>query len=707
MLWRWLVIGLVVVWGSGGRVNSNEEVDFSTVDVRKLATKTYGTELLLLESNYRDQGPYKFEDFFWTGSGDGPDDDQNWGSEENPSTIYKTKTVVTTVFIESPNSAYNETSKPNATKCSIDCVTSPNVPDGDIRPSPTYSNDTDLDDSEEDFDADRQFWLLTVLKSDGKDPMIVDLKNSLANLYKTAFQRQQEKHLGIEKARSKREIKEKPVKVYIHRINTTVSNGHPKTEVLYHVSLDGKPVSAIVAANDMNLVSDEEVRNELGYPFLIKAEPYLKPSEPQGLSGAKNTWLFIGVSIVAFLVFLLILAFILGCAKKRKVGSPTNVGIENRQHIFERGVGQDNKGFTIDSQRRDSPTYVKYNNDNSTLLRNVSTVARPESSISSVSTSSGSLDISPLMAVKKHRRTPPKKPPRPRAALNRTVPIEVRRFPSELFDSDSSRKESPDTIYGGNMDPGVVSPKSYLSMPSVKSFPRVSIPEPLNKVLEPVSIHHLDIPDDEFREDDNMEMYKRLGLARHASLGAVEDPGVIGPIVWNMHKERISHGVSVDEGINDLNVSTNLTKMRKRFHDLLDDTFSLFGSRKTSPVEKKRHDPHSRVAPSEVKSHSAVNRSTDDLKAPTPKPRPRTTDLRKVDQRPSGAPKGAWSSTAPSPLVRPLSAGIINPYPRVNVDHILAEGKFNPSDPAVNLIATIKSEIERISLPGSTTDLNH
>lgn len=46
-----------------------------------------------------------------------------------------------------------------------------------------------MENEEDLFDADRQFWLLTVLKSDGTDPVIIDLKNSLAKLYKTAFQR--------------------------------------------------------------------------------------------------------------------------------------------------------------------------------------------------------------------------------------------------------------------------------------------------------------------------------------------------------------------------------------------------------------------------------------------------------------------------------------------------------------------------------------
>lgn len=76
-------------------------------------------------------------------------------------------------------------------KCVYNCE-GPVNPDGNINPTPptTYEssplNTTEID---EYLDADRQFWLLTVLKSDGKDPIIVDLKNSLAKLYRIAFQR--------------------------------------------------------------------------------------------------------------------------------------------------------------------------------------------------------------------------------------------------------------------------------------------------------------------------------------------------------------------------------------------------------------------------------------------------------------------------------------------------------------------------------------
>lgn len=86
----------------------------------------------------------------------------------------------------------------NSTKCSDNCVAAPipTLPDADtINPSRTVPTPIDNEMGSEDdvevdlFDADRQFWLLTVLRSDGKDPVIVDLKNSLAKLYKKAFER--------------------------------------------------------------------------------------------------------------------------------------------------------------------------------------------------------------------------------------------------------------------------------------------------------------------------------------------------------------------------------------------------------------------------------------------------------------------------------------------------------------------------------------
>ncbi|XP_060531947.1 uncharacterized protein LOC132705394 [Cylas formicarius] len=664
-LWLLMVVADVT------RCTEQESSGYTTVDNVKLATDVYGTDLLHLENRYRESQSYRFEDFFWTGSGDGPPDDNVWTTEP-PATIYKTSTIVSTVFIKISDSFHNETTTP---KCVFNCE-SPHTPNGEITPSPTQ---TEGDSSE----ASQQFWIVTILKSDGRNPIVTNLTNSLAKLYKTAFDRQQERHLGITHRLKRSSPSDKPVNVFIHKVDRQKFNGDDRIEVLYHVEVLGKPVDAVTASNDMNFVSDDEVSQALGYPFIVKAEPYLKAGEPMGLAKAKNTWIFIGFSLLGLLVLLLVLAFlILGFTKRKRVQQPQNPATDNRRHVFERGVGHENKGLVRDDEKRggDSPTYVNYGDKHEVAVE-----VRARSSFSS--SSSSSLDISPLMTLGKKHRVPPKKPPRPKAALNKTVPLNVtavRKLPPEVFDSDSgsSRKDSPDTAF---TEYDVLSPKSYLSMPSVKSFPRCSIPEPLAKVLEPVSMTHLDMPDDE-----------PVGvLERHGSVGTAHDPGVIGPVVWNLHCERLQHGVSVDEGINDLK-SGNVSRMRKRFHDLLDDTFSLFGSKRDTPVSGLSRPPI------EVKSHSANENREGEQHAI--KPRPKTTDPRKPDPSAVG-PRGAWSSTAPSPLVRPLSAGVVY-APRVNVDHVLAEGRFRPSDPAIPLIEAIKSEIERVSLPGSTTNLD-
>lgn len=80
-------------------------------------------------------------------------------------------------------------------------------------------------------------------------------------------------------------------------------------------------------------------------------------------------------------------------------------------------------------------------------------------------------------------------------------------------------------------------------------FRGANIPEPLARVLEPVSVSHLDCED----EDEpivvpavppsglvkgSVPKVPKSQLTRHASLEA-EDPGVIGPVVWERHRSSI------------------------------------------------------------------------------------------------------------------------------------------------------------------------
>lgn len=203
---------------------------------------------------------------------------------------------------------------------------------------------------------------------------------------------------------------------------------------------------------------------------------YLKPTEPQSLSDGRNTWLFIGSSLVVLFLLLLAVAFITLCFTKR---NKSRMGLENRRQIFNHKNGNDNAAFipeTVKTRHEKTPTnyhtptYINFREhpSNETLI---SGIPRPRSSSSSASITSSSLSLSPLMAV----RSPPKRSLRSKGIANKTAPMHVHK--KHLIDSDSSsegvgHRSSQDTVCIENFDPGVVSPKSYLSMPSVKAFPR-------------------------------------------------------------------------------------------------------------------------------------------------------------------------------------------------------------------------------------------
>lgn len=112
---------------------------------------------------------------------------------------------------------------------------------------------------------------------------------------------------------------------------------------------------------------------------------YLKSATgPEGLSRAKNTWIFIGTSLLVLLIILLLLAFvILGFTKRKRVPS---TGIDNRGQVFndECFVRQDERK---QKKKGESPTYINFRHQPSNqtiksgILRD-----RPKSSSSSNST---------------------------------------------------------------------------------------------------------------------------------------------------------------------------------------------------------------------------------------------------------------------------------------------------------------------------------
>ncbi|XP_017041829.1 uncharacterized protein LOC108088507 isoform X2 [Drosophila ficusphila] len=124
------------------------------------------------------------EDFFWTGSGDGPPDflkKVHTGITKGKDVIVKTETVVATVYVD----GNNEIDIPICLDCKPDDgggswgMGSPGMP------PLNYSA------------TDRRYWLLTVMSGFYSAKDSPALEDKLARLYRLAFTRQQTRHLGI------------------------------------------------------------------------------------------------------------------------------------------------------------------------------------------------------------------------------------------------------------------------------------------------------------------------------------------------------------------------------------------------------------------------------------------------------------------------------------------------------------------------------
>ncbi|XP_058840571.1 uncharacterized protein LOC131696162 isoform X1 [Topomyia yanbarensis] len=202
---------------------------------------------------------------------------------------------------------------------------------------------------------------------------------------------------------------------------------------------------------------------------------------------------------------------------------------------------------------------------------------------------------------------------------------------------------------------------SYLSMASVKSFPRCFVPEPLSRVLEPVTMTHLDqseagdggkstAPGTASTSQYNTDT--ELQLSRSQSDGA--DPGVIGPVVWQMHKREMEE---ITSPLRDPVITRN------RFEGLLEGAIQLY----SEPPDKDEANKNSITLPGVIrstgehrgKSAAVVRETTSRVSSATVRPVTAAgqAHCKREGSRPPSPERGAWSSGTHSPLVRPMSAG--------------------------------------------------
>lgn len=114
---------------------------------------------------------------------------------------------------------------------------------------------------------------------------------------------------------------------------------------------------------------------------------------------------------------------------------------------------------------------------------------------------------------------------------------------------------------------------------------RCSVPEPLSRVLEPVSVTHLDHSDADY---DTIKNYRMMNSQKSLDSDDIDvdnerdaqctqsdgaDPGFVGPIVWEMHKKGLDVSTnSLGSPLRDPHATRN------RFEGLLEGAMKLYGS---------------------------------------------------------------------------------------------------------------------------------
>ncbi|XP_015593385.1 uncharacterized protein LOC107266895 isoform X2 [Cephus cinctus] len=500
--------------------------------------------------------------------------------------------------------------------------------------------------------------------------------------------------------------------VQVRMTNTSVIEGGA-TRLIYSVHLGGKPVPAATAAKDMALLSEQEVAIELGAPVIIQSEPFLKETLPLALSRKRDIWLLAGAAGAGIILLAFILTGLFVAAKRKRAHSavsappPQSILKKDREYTSTT-PGLDNTGYTSETEARTDGTSRRQTPGGS-LSRSPVTSGTPESVLAEVH------DISSDNEEDIQRSSPPWREEEPpgtkklsRRRVTRTNAIDPPRTPDSM-DTVAENLEALESLENGYAprDEVTTSPHSYLSMPSCKQFPRMRSVEPLSRVLEPVVVRHLDMEFDSpepIRKGHLNSKSNDQFLTRTPS--AAKDPGVVGPIVWDLRRQKAIEDTTSETDPEPAIIPGPVGRARRRLHELLEDSFSLFGSRDAKPKEEDCQ-----------RASAAATRATDDLTvfseirgrsahvSPVATPtsevrtRPRTSLPRTCLEETipetgnSGPhPRGAWGS-------RPLSAGPFHRpnLPEVDTLRILADPQLPPEDPAVPLIAAIKKELEKFS----------
>ncbi|XP_026839478.1 uncharacterized protein LOC6554474 isoform X3 [Drosophila erecta] len=267
---------------------------------------------------------------------------------------------------------------------------------------------------------------------------------------------------------------------------------------------------------------------------------------------------------------------------------------------------------------------------------------------------------------------------------------------------------------------------SFLSMASVRAFPKSTLPEPLNRVLDPVFVTYYDnvnavAPHNSTR---SLRSHKSLGSkdntiatiasfpspkappsvrnVRSASHSDNPDPGVVGPVVWERHKKKQTQEAQTYADYNPSPLH-NPSAIRNHYEGLLEGALQMYSSQDDipMPLPTQNFTNNRRATKREHRGSSAG------LPSYHPSGEPKSIAERPATAQPEKTSKSAHSTQPPSPtysawgggsmysshstLNRPVSAG---PFQRMEA-RLDATAPSGSATGAAPLIEAIQSELRR------------
>ncbi|XP_043473962.1 uncharacterized protein LOC122506043 isoform X2 [Leptopilina heterotoma] len=464
--------------------------------------------------------------------------------------------------------------------------------------------------------------------------------------------------------------------------------------LIYSVHLGGKPVPAEIAAKDMSLLSSQEVALELGTPVLVQSTPYLNTTAPLALSRKRDVFILTGAAGISILLFIIIIIILIPVLKKKgskPVASSVNQNNikENREYIPKR-LDHDYVMCTSETERDTIATSQSYS-PNSRYVNMITPNNSDSLEDSSNDNTTENVICSKNNLLSKHNT--------PVYQNKNTSVIEKHRYEDKGMTTDTD-PDRPKTYAKSNISvtddvqksvdkKDATSPCSYLSMKSCKKFPTVKSVEPLSKVLESMATKEVDIEldslDQQATKVPGSEIVRKFWSKFYSSR---DDPGAIGPIVWNLKSNNCKE----------------IGQARQRLHELLEDSWTNAGKEtEIKNFVSYQHHPASEEAVTNAthlsqlptnflrlrdSSSHMVSTSQPNANVKSTKLDESVQDTSRVEQHCSGT----WGT-------RPLSAG---PFHRPNLSDIskmcVSTNSNLPSeDPAVTIIDAIKQELTKFA----------